>query len=63
MTVVFSTQAVEFGKNKKERKSAFSGQELDKNKVPHPAYDLTNDGEIVSFKCIFNSLGDPAAKK
>ena len=38
-------------------------KEFDKNKVPPYAYDLKEEGDTVSFKCSFNSFGEPIVKK
>ena len=63
MVMGFSNQPIGIGKGKEEKKYIFSKKELDKNKVPSYAYDLKEEGDTVSFKCSFNSFGEPIVKK
>lgn len=63
MTIGMSNQSVGFGKKGEVKVYTFSKKEFDKNKVPPYAYDLTDNGETVSFKCAFDSFGEPVMKR
>lgn len=59
----FSNQSIGLKKGAKVKTYTFSKEEFDETKVPAYAYDLKEDGDSVSFKCKFDSLGDPVFKK
>lgn len=63
MTIGFSNQSVGMSKKKTEKVYTFSKKEFDRNKMPPYAYDLTDDGETVSFKVTFDCFGEPLVKK
>ncbi|MDC7289855.1 hypothetical protein NXH76_18850 [Blautia schinkii] len=60
---ILSNQSVALKKGGQKKTYTFSKSEFDKNKVPPYAYDLTENGDTVSFTCAFDSLGDPIFKK
>lgn len=59
MTVAISNQSIGLKKGKNTKVYVFSRKEFDRNKVPPYAYDITEEEDCISFKCSFDSLGEP----